>query len=158
MQPCFWWPSPWLAWLQAVLALQAGLAVAFSAMPYQGRAVLGVFCLCWACWRFAGIARRLKAVDCRGLRYQRSGGWQLWRSDRGWQQVQVLAGSLVTRRLIVLRLRSSSGRKEALVIPADVLDAGNHRRLRMTLRLTPLAGQAAKLSLAPRAVDPGNPG
>ena len=160
MQPCFWWPSSRLARLQGILGLLAGLAVAFSGMPYQARAVLGIFCLCWACWRFAGAAGRHKAADCRGLRHQRADGWQLWRSDRGWQQVRVLAGSLVTRHLVVLRLQAEADgrRRETLVIPSDVLDADSHRRLRLWLRLIPLAGRAAESSPAFPAADPGSPG
>lgn len=137
-----------LAGLQGMLALLAGLAVAGSGMPQPAAGVLVVFCMAWGVWCLLRSRRKHCASERKGLRYQRNTGWELWQPGTGWQPVRVLAGSLVTRHLVVLHLAGVGRRTMRLPVPADVLDADSHRRLRASLRLIPLAERVAGSSPA----------
>lgn len=145
MPACFWQPSAWLTSAQGLLALLAALAVAGSAVPQPFRIALVLFCLGWACRRLlrARNRDRLRARYRLGLRHVRGSGWELWQPSSGWQPVRIGAGSLVTRYVVVVYCVTARGRRLSLVIPADVLDADSHRRLRLWLRLNPLSGKVA---------------
>ena len=139
---CFWFPSKRLAGLQALLAVVAALGLLGSSLPQPAGAGLAIWCLAWALRQFG--QNRTAAGYRRGLRYGRGAGWQLWTAAKGWQDIEIGAGSLVTWRLVVLRVRHPGHRvSKALLLPADVMDTQSHRRLRLWLRLTPLNGPAA---------------
>lgn len=145
MPACFWLPSTLLVRLQTLLAVLAALAVAGSSLPVVARAGLGSFCLGWACWRLIHHHSRRGPQQRSGLRHGATAGWELWRADSGWRPIEILAGTLVTRRLVVVRYRHAGRRwVRSLVVPAHALSADCHRRLRLWLRFSPVSGAAVK--------------
>ncbi len=140
MPACFWQPSQNLAKARVLFALLAVLAALASGLPLAAKTAVALVCASWALCHFLQNRQHGAANQRLGLRYQPQAGWQLWRAKTGWQSIEVLAGSLVTRQLIIVQLSVSRRgyNRLALVVPADVLDAESHRRLRMWLRFIPL--------------------
>lgn len=157
MPACFWLPSRLLVTVQAALALLAVLALAGSGLPVQAKAGLMFFCAAWTLLCLARDSYRRGPVCRTGLRYCKTAGWELWRSDSGWRSVQILAGSLVIRQLVIVRFRYAGQRRvRSLVLPADVLPADSHRRLRLWLRFIPVCEGAAERSPVPPEAVRGN--
>lgn len=144
---------------QVVLAWLAAVAVFGSGLPLAVKTGWAIVCTGWLLVRWRHGRDRLAAKKRQGLRYRQQSGWQLWRAETGWQSVRVLAGSVVTGRLVVVCFCYAGERKRrSLVVPPDVLDADSHRRLRLWLRLVPLTGRGAEWFPAPSAGARDNPG
>lgn len=139
MPACFWQPSLRLAVVRALLALLTALGVLASGLPPAARLSVALLCAGWALWHSLHARQHCRPNKRRGLRYQSHTGWQLWQATTGWRPIRILAGSLVTCQLIVVYFQDGErGKRQALVVPADVLDTDSHRRLRVWLRFIPL--------------------
>lgn len=150
MQACFWQPSRILYLLHMGLAALALPALAASSLPGWACWTAAGWVVVWMLWRSLRQPRCTRAGYRRGLRHDRQQGWQLWQANTGWQPVCILPGTLVRLHLVVLRYRLAGSRQtQSLAVPADVLPAYSHRRLRVALRLIPLQDRAATPSRGP---------
>lgn len=144
MPACFWQPSLHIAGFQAILALLAALAWLTAGVPAWSKdAVLLLITGQLAVWWWQ--ANKMDHPGYRkGLRHTAGEGWQLWSAATGWQAIKILPDTVVTSTLVVLRYRSAvTGRTGSLLVPATVLKHDAHRRLRLWLRLMPLAADKA---------------
>ena len=139
MTACFWQPSRFLLRAHLVLCVLALVALMMSGLPLMLKMPLIGLCLIWGVIRVVQGRQLGHASQCVGLRHEQRTGWQLWTAERGWQHVEVLSGSLVTWRLVIVRVRDvARGKRKTLLLPEDVLEHDSHRRLRLWLRLTPV--------------------
>lgn len=130
---CHWRPSRRLLVLYLSLTFLAVLAVLAAEIPGWLRLVGVLACAAHAAWC---LPRQILLTSPKAFTALRldGDGWQLWRAADGWRPVQLRPDSLALPLAVILRFRLP-GRcwVKGLCIPADALDAEQHRRLRVRL-------------------------
>jgi toxin CptA len=128
-------PSRRLAAALAVAHLVAAAAVLLAALPGWLAALLLLAV-------GASLARSRLAGVVAVLRLGRDGGFETVGADGTAMAAEVDAQTLVLGWLVVLVYRVE-GRRRALVLPGDALDAEDARRLRVWLRWRAAAAEGA---------------
>lgn len=123
-------PSRWLLRGLATAHLLAGLAALANSLPWTFRCLI-LLCVVWS---FIRERRAVLWPEVESVVLgPGEGACEI--GHRGIaESVCVQDGSLVSRYLVILRLRTESGRRIDLPVVRDSMDEETHRRLRVYLR------------------------
>ena len=133
-------PSRRLTAVLGGLHLGAIVCVFAADLPITVRAFVAL-CVLLAgvrCVALHGSRRSAGAIVL--LVWDRRGHWRVLQRNGRLLDVHLLPGAYTHPQLVVLRFRTSAGRRLRVLMAADMVDADHLRRLRVRLRCEPAAG------------------
>lgn len=141
---CSWRASRWLLCAYGAVQCLALVTLGLLDLPAGLRVAGLLLCVAHACWV---LPRHLLLTHSSAVRRLRktSGGWAIWNRAQGWQDVELLATSVVLPALVIVQARpQGKWLVKSFCIAADGMSADAHRRLRVQLRFSWQARLAAE--------------